>query len=658
MADYSELDRYEIRIDFESMWRREITEKRLGSEITLLKAALAANDPNLAFFHSGCAYATAEMLKAAAANSGNASIVRKYESEAKLLKEIYLNLSRDGRPTDLLKEGIRNADRPMAELLNRQNSAEEKIRVERPDVRLDDVAGMEEVKDQIRLRLIEPVRNPEEARKHGLKTGGGILLYGPPGTGKTFLAKAVAGELNLPFFSITAADIFGAYVGESENNIRNFFRTARNHPLSVIFIDELESIFQKRSGTVHETTQKVISVILQELDGVREKRNPMLLLGATNAPWLIDEAFMRTGRFDVKAYVGLPDKEARLKIIGNSFRNVAYPVDPDAVRFMAERTEGFSGADLTGIAQKIKQTAFDRRMTRYSLPLFQECLQNAVPTGCAEIMEKIAAWERANEITRPQPSASRPKKAADPKPAVSPAGNHRPAAETKREKPETTAAGSLDHGHEGPLREIALEFSRQPILNIDKLRKMTEKACAYYRGIGELDNIRRCRFMLSSSLYFSAIANRDKWSRDNRYFQWMTEAEDNGNFAAAGQFMEEIGCRKQKDGSWSRWTVSDEQLIKMDFATPPFVFCFKDHVFSVPAVPSIKAMLEDFSEKIRKGNEAEKWCSSVNSCCGIDCKECILCSNAGDSPELKVEAFLLFMAILGISPGGRNKDEE
>ncbi|MBO5791419.1 MAG: ATP-binding protein, partial [Lentisphaeria bacterium] len=108
---------------------------------------------------------------------------------------------------------------------------------ERPSVRLADVAGMEEVKKQIRLRMIEPVRNPERAQKHGLKVGGGIMLYGPPGTGKTFIARAIAGELDLPFYVITPADIFGKYIGESENNVSALFEEIKGNALSVVYFD-------------------------------------------------------------------------------------------------------------------------------------------------------------------------------------------------------------------------------------------------------------------------------------------------------------------------------------------------------------------------------------------------------------------------------------
>ena len=133
-----------------------------------------------------------------------------------------------------------------------------------------------------------------------------MLLYGPPGTGKTYFAKAVAGELKVPFYAITAADIFSKYVGESEQNVRNIFQELRKNKLSVLFIDELESIFRSRADDIHETTRKIISVLLQELDGISSNNSGMLLIGATNAPHLIDEAFLRAGRFDVKIFVFLP----------------------------------------------------------------------------------------------------------------------------------------------------------------------------------------------------------------------------------------------------------------------------------------------------------------------------------------------------------------
>ena len=297
--------------------------------------------------------------------------------------------------------------------------AESKVQaMERPSVRLDDVAGMEDVKEQIRLRMIEPLKRPEEAKKHGIRVGGGILLYGPPGTGKTFIAKAVAGELNLPFYAITSADVFGKYVGESENNIRAIFADARKNPLSVVFIDELETIFRRRDDNVHETTQKVISVLLQELDGVNsENSNPILLMGATNNPWMVDEAFLRTNRFDVKAYVGLPDREARKKIITNSVKSIDYPVDQDAIEYLADATDGFNGADVTGILMNATQMAFDKNLDRYTKALFTEARAKAIPSCSAETSQKIAEWEESIGITRDKKKIIKP---AAPAPAPAP----------------------------------------------------------------------------------------------------------------------------------------------------------------------------------------------------------------------------------------------
>ncbi|MBE6363285.1 MAG: ATP-binding protein [Lentisphaerae bacterium] len=265
---------------------------------------------------------------------------------------------------------------------------------ERPKTKLADVAGMDEVKKQIRLRLIEPVKNPKLAEKYGLKTGGGVLLYGPPGTGKTFIARAVAGELDLPFYMITAADVFGKYVGESEKNIRELFANARKNPLSVVFIDELEVLFGKRTENIHETTQKVISVILQELDGVSQNKNPMLLLGATNTPWKVDEAFLRPGRFDILAFVDLPDIEARKQILKSAFKQGKLPLEEGLIDYIAENSKRYSGADLNGVVMKMRQDAYDSKAEMYSLDMAYEILLKTTPTSTGDLLRQIKQWEK------------------------------------------------------------------------------------------------------------------------------------------------------------------------------------------------------------------------------------------------------------------------
>lgn len=269
---------------------------------------------------------------------------------------------------------------------------------ERPSTRLADVAGMEEVKRQIKLRLIEPVKNPKLAEKYGLKAGGGVLLYGPPGTGKTFIARAVAGELNLPFYMITSADVFGKYVGESEKNIQTLFDNARKNPLSVVFIDELEVIFGKRTESIHETTQKVISVILQELDGVSQNKNPMLLLGATNTPWKVDEAFLRPGRFDILAFVDLPDLEARKQILKSAFKKGNLPLQNGLIDYIAENSNRLSGADLNGVVTKMRQNAFERKKEMFTMQMAYEILLDTTPSSTGELLRQIRQWEKERGI--------------------------------------------------------------------------------------------------------------------------------------------------------------------------------------------------------------------------------------------------------------------
>lgn len=265
----------------------------------------------------------------------------------------------------------------------------------RPDVRLKDVMGMDAAKEQLRLRLIEPIRNPGMARKYGLAVGGGVLLYGPPGTGKTMLARAVAGELGLPFYAINAADIFGMYVGESEKTIRRIFEAIRRNRLSVVFFDELETIFPKRSAEVHETTRQVVSMLLQELDGLDQSKNPILLLGATNVPWMVDEAFLRPGRFDEKIFVDLPDVQVRRRMLEAAFKKGAIAFEGDLPGYIAENTPGLSGADLNGVITRLRQLAYRQRAGRYTRQLADEAIKAVPASVSGEQLEALRNWQKS-----------------------------------------------------------------------------------------------------------------------------------------------------------------------------------------------------------------------------------------------------------------------
>jgi transitional endoplasmic reticulum ATPase len=230
---------------------------------------------------------------------------------------------------------------------------------EKPKLRFDDIAGLDDVKEQIRIKMIFPFTFPDKAKKYKVKTGGGILLYGPPGTGKTMIGKAVAGELDATFFAIAPAEILNKWVGESEKNIRKLFETARNCAKAVVFIDEVESLIPKRrDAEAGGVMARVVPQILSELDGfeAREGQNVMFM-GATNEPWNIDYAMLRPGRLDEKVYVGLPDLAARRRILELNLKDI--PISDDVERdALAVRLEGYSGADVAYLCRKVAEQTF------------------------------------------------------------------------------------------------------------------------------------------------------------------------------------------------------------------------------------------------------------------------------------------------------------
>lgn len=232
----------------------------------------------------------------------------------------------------------------------------------RPTLKLDDISGMDEAKNVIKLRVIEPLRNPEKAKKHGLKTGGGILLYGLPGTGKTYFAKAVAGELGLPFFVIKSAEIMNKFVGETEKTIEAIFNEARQHPMSVIFIDEANDLLVTGSD-VHPVTQRVTNYIQQEMDGIESSnKNPFLMIAATNYPSQIAPAIL--ARLQTRIEVELPDYKTRQFILTREFR---LPIDRDALDFLVDESEGYSCRDLVQLAEHLRGCGYNEDVDKYTL---------------------------------------------------------------------------------------------------------------------------------------------------------------------------------------------------------------------------------------------------------------------------------------------------
>lgn len=229
------------------------------------------------------------------------------------------------------------------------------VSTERPPVNFDDVGGLETVKEQIRLTIIYPFQRPELYAAYGKKVGGGILLYGPPGCGKTLLARATAGEVRADFVYVGIDDVLDMYHGESERKLHAIFETARRKAPSVLFFDEIEAIGGKRVDMRQHFLRTLVNQFLAEMDGMEGDNEEMLIIGATNAPWHVDGALMRPGRFDRVVFVPPPDGEARLAILRIHLRGKP-AADLDLPR-LARQTSGYSGADLMGVVEAATEAA-------------------------------------------------------------------------------------------------------------------------------------------------------------------------------------------------------------------------------------------------------------------------------------------------------------
>jgi AAA+ superfamily predicted ATPase len=218
--------------------------------------------------------------------------------------------------------------------------------VEKPTITFADVGGMTDVKQEIRMKLLMPMAHPEVYKAYGKTVGGGLLMYGPPGVGKTYLARATAGESKSAFISVGINDILNMWLGNSERHLHGFFDHARKSAPCVLFFDEIDALGASRTNA-GAASRPLVNQFLAELDGVRDSNEGVFVVGATNAPWQLDTAFRRPGRFDRIIFVPPPDLEARADIL----RVMCQGKPTETIDFaaIAKRTDGFSGADLKAI---------------------------------------------------------------------------------------------------------------------------------------------------------------------------------------------------------------------------------------------------------------------------------------------------------------------
>lgn len=241
--------------------------------------------------------------------------------------------------------------------------------MEKPSLRFSDVGGMEKVKEEIAIKIIQPLKNPALYKAFGKKSGGGILLYGPPGCGKTFIAKATAGEIDAKFINIGLHDILDMWIGNSEKNLHEIFELARRNKPCVLFFDEVDAMGASRSDLKQSAMRHVINQFLAELDGVASDNEGVLVLAATNAPWSVDAAFRRPGRFDRIIFVAPPDEAARVNMLHTLLQTK--PVGEIDIKKIAAVTTDYSGADLNAIVDIAVEEKLRDSMSKGSIQVLQ-----------------------------------------------------------------------------------------------------------------------------------------------------------------------------------------------------------------------------------------------------------------------------------------------
>lgn len=221
------------------------------------------------------------------------------------------------------------------------------IPLEKPGISFENVGGMDAVKEDISMKIINPIKHADLFKQYGKKIGGGILLYGPPGCGKTHIARATAGEIDASFISVGISDVLDMYLGQSEKQLHRIFEYARKNTPTVIFFDEVDALGASRNDMRNNAGRNVINQFLQELDGVSANNDGILVLGATNAPWYIDNAFKRPGRFDRIVFIPPPDALARQEILEIMLKEKPQ-MDVDVAK-VAKKAANFTGADLKAL---------------------------------------------------------------------------------------------------------------------------------------------------------------------------------------------------------------------------------------------------------------------------------------------------------------------
>ncbi|MFW6282572.1 MAG: CDC48 family AAA ATPase [Minisyncoccales bacterium] len=233
-------------------------------------------------------------------------------------------------------------------------SAMREVLIEKPDVKWNDVGGLNDIKMELKEAVEWPLKHPDSFKRMGIRPSKGILLYGPPGTGKTLIAKAVAKESEANFIYVKGPSLLSMWVGKSEEGMRKIFERARQVSPCVIFFDEIDSLTGKRGGSENggsKVTERVLNQMLSEMDGL-EDLNDVLVIGATNRPDMLDTALLRPGRFDRVLLVNAPDEKSREKILEVHTKDMPIKDKNKLIKDIAKKTDGYTGADIEGLIRE------------------------------------------------------------------------------------------------------------------------------------------------------------------------------------------------------------------------------------------------------------------------------------------------------------------
>ena len=250
-----------------------------------------------------------------------------------------------------------------------------------PNVSWHDIRGLNLIKERLWEIIEMPLKKPEIFQQMNISPENGILLHGPPGTGKTLLAKAVVNECGINFISVEGPEIFGQWLGESEETIRHIFNVARQTAPTIIFFDQLEAIASTREvQSESKTTERVVSQLLTELDGI-EPRSHVIVLAATNRLDMVDKSILRSGRFGTHIFVPLPNEEERVEILKIHLRQT--PLSPkifvnDLLKYLARKTGGFSGAEFKFLYDEAKLQSLRSCKFEFAQRLTEDCFEKAL----------------------------------------------------------------------------------------------------------------------------------------------------------------------------------------------------------------------------------------------------------------------------------------